>query len=159
MVLPPVYLALLLILAARFAVGLAVRTPAGRQIPERGERSHFGRLPGYAVVRSLARRLAGAGTENVRKPALVEVEEAPVPAFIVEELDEGGYTVFLPSLPTPLAGAGEVRARERVHPIDVPLPEAPESVARWGSGAKDLGRALQPGIPPPGCSARAPAPR
>ena len=28
-----------------------------------------------------------------------------VPAFIIEELDDGRLTVFVPSVPTPLAGA------------------------------------------------------
>jgi uncharacterized membrane protein len=148
-------LALLLILVVCFAVGLAVRTPAGRLLRERVERSLFGRLPGYALFRSLTQRLAGEGTENVWKPALVEIEEALVPAFIVEELDDGRYTVFVPSVPTPLAGAVYVLARERVHPIDVPFTEAVKSISRWGSGAKDLVAAMKPGIPSSGSSARA----
>jgi hypothetical protein len=34
----------------------------------------------------------------------VEIEEALVPAFIIEELDDGRFTVFVPSVPTPFAG-------------------------------------------------------
>ena len=39
------------------------------------------------------------------KPALVEIEEALVPAFIIEELEDQRVTVFVPSVPTPFAGA------------------------------------------------------
>lgn len=67
-----------------------------------------------------------------------------MPAFIVEELDDGRYTIFVPSVPTPLAGAVYVLARERVHPIDVPFTQAVKSVSQWGSGAKDLVAAMQP---------------
>src|SRR5262245_1401849 len=99
-------LSLLLVLIVCFLIGAAVRTPAGRAIQERIEKSFFERMPGYALFRSLTQRLAGKGEqENVWKPALAEIEEALVPAFIIEELVDGRFTVFVPSVPTPFAGA------------------------------------------------------
>ena len=53
----------------------------------------------------MARQLAGENKEVAWKPALAEIEEALVPAFIIEELDDGSFTVFVPSAPTPVAGA------------------------------------------------------
>ena len=49
-------LSLPLVLLVCFRVGVAVRGPAGRAIPERIEKSFFERMPGYAVVRSLSQR-------------------------------------------------------------------------------------------------------
>lgn len=72
------------------------------------------------------------------EPALVEIEDALVPGFVVEELADGRFTVFVPSVPTPLAGAVYVLARTRVHLLDVPFTTGIQSVSRWGSGAKDL---------------------
>jgi uncharacterized membrane protein len=74
---------------------------------------------------------------------LVEIEEALVPAFIIEELDDGRYTIFVPSIPTPLAGAVYILDRKRVHPLDVPFTDALKTVSRWGSGAKDLVAAME----------------
>jgi len=136
-------LSLLLVLIVCFLIGVAVRTPAGRAIRERIEKSLFERLPGYALFRSLTQRLAGRDEENVWKPALVEIEEALVPAFIIEELADGRFTVFVPSVPTPFAGAVYVLSRERVHPLDVPFTQALTSVSRWGAGAKDLVAAMK----------------
>jgi uncharacterized membrane protein len=136
-------LSLLLVLIACFAVGFAVRTRAGRAARERMESSIFGRLPGYALFRSLTQRLAGKSDENVWKPALAEIEDALVPAFIIEELDDGRFTVFVPSVPTPLAGAVYILARERVHPVDVPFTQAIRSVSQWGSGSRDLVAAMR----------------
>ena len=136
-------LSLLLVLTLCFVVGVAVRTPRGRAVREVVEKSLFGRLPGYVLFRSLTQRLAGDGRDNVWKPALVEIEEALVPAFIIEELDDGRYTVFVPSVPTPLAGAVYILSRERVHPLNIPFTEAIKSVSRWGSGAKDLVAAME----------------
>jgi uncharacterized membrane protein len=117
-------LALLLVLSLCFLIGLAVRAPIGRALRERLEQSLFERIPGYALFRSLTQRLAGESRENVWKPALAEIEDALVPAFIIEELEDGRFTIFVPSIPTPLAGAVYVLVRERVHPLDVPFTQA-----------------------------------
>ena len=135
-------LSLLLVLSLCFLIGLAVRAPTGRALRERLEQSLFERIPGYALFRSLTQRLAGESRENVWQPALAEIEDALVPAFIIEELEDGRFTVFVPSIPTPLAGAVYVLSRDRVHPLDVPFTQAIQTVSRWGSGAKELVAAM-----------------
>ena len=98
-------LSLLLVLMICFLIGVAVRTRAGRVVRERIERGFFERIPGYALFRSLTQQVAGDNRQNVWKPALVEIDEALIPAFIIEEFEDGRYTVFVPSIPTPFAGA------------------------------------------------------
>jgi uncharacterized membrane protein len=125
-------------------IGAAVRTRAGRAARERAERTLFERIPGYALIRSLTQQLAGQSTENVWKPALAEFDDGLVPAFIIEESEDGGpYTVFVPSVPTPLAGAAYILERRRVHPVDVPFTDALRVVSHWGSGAKSMVAAIQ----------------
>ncbi len=136
-------MAFLLVLILCLVVGLLVRTTAGRAVRERIERSLFERIPGYALLRSLTQRLVGEDRESVWKPALVEIEEALVPAFIIEELDDGRYAVFVPSVPTPLAGAVYILERGRVHPIDVPFTQAIKVISRWGQGSKELVAVLE----------------
>ena len=136
-------MAFLLVLILCLVVGIIVRTTAGRAVRERIERSLFERIPGYALLRSLTQRLVGEDRENVWKPALVEIEEALVPAFIIEEFDDGRYTVFVPSVPTPLAGAVYILERRRVHPIDVPFTQAIKVISRWGQGSKELVTAME----------------
>jgi len=136
-------LSLLLMLMICFLIGVGIKTRTGRLVRERIERTFFERIPGYALIRSLTQRVAGEGSETVWKPALAEIEEALVPAFIIEEFEDGRYTVFVPSIPTPFAGAVYVLDRKRVHPLDVPFTEALKAVSRWGSGAKDLVVAME----------------
>jgi uncharacterized membrane protein len=136
-------LSLLLVLIVCFLIGVAVRTATGRAIQERIEKSFFERMPGYALIRSLTQRLAGKDEENVWKPALAEIEDALVPAFIIEEVADGRFTVFVPSIPTPFAGAVYILTPDRVHPLDVPFTQALQSISRWGSGSKDLVAAMK----------------
>jgi len=134
---------LLLVLVVCFIVGAAVRTRAGQIVRERVEKAFFERLPGYSLLRSLTQRLANDGDATAWKPALVDLEDALVPAFIIEELADGRLTVFVPSVPTPLAGAVYILTPERVHPLDIPFTQAIRSVSRWGSGSKDLVAAMR----------------
>lgn len=136
-------LSLLLVLIVCFLIGVAVRTPTGRAIQERVEKSFFERMPGYALFRSLTQRMAGKDEENVWKPALAEIEDALVPAFIIEELADGRFTVFVPSIPTPFAGAVYILTPDRVHSLDVPFTQAIQIVSRWGSGSKELVAAMK----------------
>jgi uncharacterized membrane protein len=143
-------LSLLLVLVSGYLVGLAIRTSPGQAIRQRIERSVFQKIPGYELFRSLTQRLAGESQDEAWKPALAEIEDALVPAFIMEELADGRYTVFVPSVPTPLAGAVYVLSHDRVHPLDIPFTQAMKTVSRWGSGCKDLVAAMestkQPGV-------------
>jgi uncharacterized membrane protein len=136
-------LSLLLVFIVCFLIGAAVRTAAGRGVRERIEKSLFQRIPGYAVFRSLTQQLAGSREERVWKPALAEIEEALVPAFIIEEFEDGRFTVFVPSAPTPLSGSVYILTPERVHPVDVPFTHAIKALSRWGSGSKELVAAMK----------------
>ena len=143
-------LALLLIVLLCFGVGVLVRTQLGGVIRDRLQ-TLFGRVPGYALFRSMTKRLAGKTDENVWTPALVEIEDALVPGFIIEEHDDGRLTVFVPSVPTPLAGAVYVLDRSRVHVVDVPFTQALKTFSHWGAGSRELVAAMKrpPAAPQP----------
>lgn len=131
-------LSLLFVLVFCLLIGLIVHTRIGAAVRERMETTLFERIPGYALIRSLTQQLAGSSQEKVWKPAFVEIEEGLVPAFIIEEFDDGRYTVFVPSIPTPLAGAVYILDRKRVHPLDVPFTDALRTISKWGSGSREL---------------------
>jgi len=139
------FLSLLLVLMMCFLVGLVVRTRGGQAVRARMETSLFERIPGYTLIRSLTQQIAGTSNEKVWKPAFYESDEGLLPAFIIEELEDGRFTVFVPSIPTPLAGAVYIVERKRVHPLDVPFTEALKTISRWGSGSKDLVAAMDRG--------------
>ena len=96
-------LALLIVLLLCFLVGVAMRTVGGRLFRARIENSILVKIPGYILLRSLTRQLAGESRENVWKPALAEIEDALVPAFIIEELTMGAIRSLsrLPPRPSP----------------------------------------------------------
>ncbi|MHB8110279.1 MAG: DUF502 domain-containing protein [Syntrophorhabdaceae bacterium] len=136
-------LSLFLVFMICFLIGVVIRTQAGRVARERIETRFFQRIPGYALFRSLTQQVAGDNRQNIWKPALFESDEALIPAFIIEEFEDGRYTVFVPSIPTPFAGAVYILDPKRVHRVDVPFTEAIKTVSRWGSGSKNLVAAME----------------
>ena len=134
--------AILIVLAVCMVAGAVVRTRAGRRARRMLERSVLSKIPGYSLVRGLTERVSGEEREGAFQPALVEIEDALSPGFIIEELEDGRYTVLVPSVPTPAAGALFILPKERVHPLDVPFTQAVTVISKWGAGAGALARGI-----------------
>lgn len=139
----PKVMALLIVIGGCFLTGLVLKTRIGRQVYQVGERQILERIPGYTLLRDLSQQFSGREEGVSFSVALVEIEEALVPAFLVEEHEDGSFMVFVPSSPTPTVGALYILPRERVHPVNVPFVQAIKCVTRWGVGSGELLRAMR----------------
>jgi len=137
--------ALGLLLVICFVVGLLIRTGPGRRCGDWLSQHILDRIPGFSLMRGMTRQLAGKEGEQAFQPALVEIEDALVPAFIVEKHADGQFTIFVSSSPTPMAGAIYILSPERVHPVDVPLRKAMVCVTKLGARAAEMRDAIRLG--------------
>jgi uncharacterized membrane protein len=127
-----------MVLVLCLLVGMAAGGRFGRDLKARLENSLLHKVPGYVLFRGLTQQVCGDHEELSWKPALVEIEEALVPAFIIEKLEDGRLTVFVPSAPAPVSGAIYVLDPERVHLLDIPIARAVKVLSQWGLGSKEL---------------------
>jgi uncharacterized membrane protein len=134
---------IILLIAVCFVVGLVVRTRPGLRAKDAFEQAVLEKLPGYTFFRGLAQRLTGRSEEHSLEPALVEIEDALVPALIVEKLEDGWYTILVPSAPTPMAGSIYILPPDRVHPVDIPFTTAIGVFSKWETGAGEFVRAMK----------------
>ena len=141
--LPSELIAFAVVLLVCFLVGILIRTPVGRSVRDSIERNLFNKLPGYLTLRGFTQRLLGQSQDQSWKPALAEIEEALVPAFIIEEIEDGLVTIFVPSVPTPFAGAVYVISAARVHPANIPFGQAIRALSQWGGGSSAFVAALE----------------
>ena len=116
----PKVIAILLLVVLCFIVGAAIHTAIGARAKRLAEHRFLEKVPGYTTLRSFAARLSDEDASASFQPALIEIEEALVPGFIVEQHSGNRSTVFVPSVPTPMAGAVYIIDNKRVHPLDVP---------------------------------------
>ena len=135
--------AVALVVVLCFLLGLAARTGLGRRAIAVFERRVLERLPGFAMLRAVVRRVSGSSDDAQFQPVLVEIEEALTPAFIVEEIDADRFVVLVPSVPTPAAGSLYILPRERVHWVDASMTEAVAVITRWGAGTGKLLKAMR----------------
>jgi uncharacterized membrane protein len=136
-------LAIIILAALCFLAGLIARTRSGLRAKDAFENAVLSKLPGYTLIRGLTGRITGQIDEPTFAPALVEIEDALVPALIIEELPNGLFTVLVPSVPTPMAGALYILPRARVHPVDVSFTTALKVFTKWGTGAGEFVQAMQ----------------
>ena len=129
--------------AVCFVGGLVVRTGPGLWAKNAMERHLLERIPGYALIRGLAGRFVGKTEDGSFAPALVELEESLVPAFVVDRHADGRLTVFVPAVPTPATGSLYIMDPVKVHFIDVPLHKALAVISHWGAGSQELIAALK----------------
>ena len=131
-------LTVVVIVAVCFVAGLFAQTRMGRALGDRLERAVLGCVPGFTFVKSMTHDMIGLGTGTEVAAALARIEEAWVPSFVLEQHASGLFTVFVPSAPTPLAGAIYDLTADRVKLLDVPTSAVVACIMRLGVGSRAL---------------------
>ncbi len=138
-------LSILLVLIVCFLIGALVHTALGRAAKKAiGNRAE--RVPGRASLQDP--RAEGRRQVDTWQPALIEIEEALVPGFIVEPSMTTAHRVRAFGTDA-VCGAVYIIERRRVHPLDVPFTQAIKSISRWGTGSKELVAAMKREQPAP----------
>lgn len=130
--------ALAVVLLASFIVGLAVTTWPGRPLGRWLDKGLLDRIPGYTFLRSLLGRTFGDESAEFRV-GFAEFDDNTALVYVVEEHADGFFTVFVPGSPTPFSGTVLLLPAHRVHIVDVPFMQAFRSMAKWGTGLRDIG--------------------
>ena len=139
----PDIVTLVLLVLLCFVAGLLAETRAGQSAGSFFERVILNHIPGYSIVRTFTRRIGNIEESEKFTPALAVMEDALVPAFVVEKHVDGRYTVFVPSAPTPGVGAIYILSSKRVHLLDVSLLTAIKCITSWGAGSHELVKAMR----------------
>ena len=115
--------------------GLFARTHPGKRIMRWSENSLLGGLPQYRLVKSMAEGLAQVESADGVNPALVNVEGGWQIGYLLEPLENGWVTVFVPQAPTPLSGNVMYLPADRVRSLDITMIQAMSVVKRMGVGS------------------------
>jgi uncharacterized membrane protein len=140
----PTLVAIVVFILICLLVGALFHTGFGKLVGNAIEDTILERIPGYGSLRAIAAQTAGLESEENFQPALIEVEDGCLaPAFLIESHDDQLSTVFVPSVPTPMAGGIFIMPKARVHVVDVSVPTMMKCVSKWGSGSSEILDALK----------------
>jgi uncharacterized membrane protein len=132
------FLAAVLIVVLCLLAGIFAGMRLGRSLGDRLEHLILRRIPGFTLIKSMTHGMVGMDSGADVHAILAWIEESWVLAFAMERHDNGAYTVFVPSAPTPAAGAIYYLHEDRIKFLDVPVSSAVACVTRLGLGSRDL---------------------
>jgi uncharacterized membrane protein len=116
--------------------GLLFHTVIGKLVGRTIEQTVLAKIPGYPSLRSIANQVSDFESDKGFKPVLVEMEDGYLtPAFLIETHDGDLSTIFVPSVPTPMAGNILIMPSGRVHPVAVSVPVMMKCISKWGAGS------------------------
>lgn len=134
----PVLMALVLIIAVSFLIGLALRSGTGRRLGHWIERSTLGRLPLYNALKNLTTGFSQAGQDSFRPALLISSEGERELAYLIEDHSDGQMTVLVPWSPAAFAGSVKIVNQDRIELVDTNLGEFTRVLSHWGVGVRDL---------------------
>jgi uncharacterized membrane protein len=133
-------LSALVLVIVSFGAGITARTYSGKYLTRWFENSLLGRLPQYQMLKSMAEGLTQLENASGIKPALISIEGGWQMGYLLEPLENGWLSVFLPQAPTPMSGNVMYLPADRVRPLDITMVEAMAIIKRIGVGS---GQALR----------------
>jgi uncharacterized membrane protein len=131
-------IAVLIVLAACFVLGLLVRTRGGQTLGHWMEENVFNRFPIYRLLKGLSHQVAGQSEEMLGTPVVVRIEDSRRIGFLVEEHTSGDLTVYIPEAPALATGSVHVVSPEQVTRLNVPLAKVAHCMTRYGVGTSRL---------------------
>ncbi|WP_188966074.1 DUF502 domain-containing protein [Neoroseomonas lacus] len=135
----PAIVAVVALVLLCLAIGVLIRSVAGRWSRQMLETLLFEKIPGYRLVKAFAGDgplVEGSG--QVMRPALASIEDGQCPALVMDEFPDGRLVVFVPGSPAPMSGAIYIFTPDRVTFLDVPLLPFMKAISSWGLGLREL---------------------
>jgi uncharacterized membrane protein len=130
-------IAMLVLLVICFLIGLLASTKPAKNFINRIERSVLKLVPGYDFIKSLGLSFTGVKEKNT-EIVLVKVTNAWQLAFLIEQVDENLYAVFIPAVPSMWSGELYYINRERIKETSITKKQAMNCIRQLGFGSAEI---------------------
>jgi len=132
-------IAILSVIFICFAAGLLLRTGLGERLAKALDNFLINKIPMYGFIKNIARRITGDDVLALT-PAEVNLfgSEARSLAFVIEEIPDNRFAVFVPSSPALTMGQVYILPASSVKILDKPVRDAIDAISQWGSGMTRL---------------------
>lgn len=117
--------------------GLVARTKPVQRFAEKVENGVLGWLPGYAMIRSLAKSF-DPGQQADLKPVLVDFGLRARVGLEVERVGKDRRAVYFPGSPNAWSGIVEIVSADLVKRLDVPVTEVLSHAELMGKRSEEL---------------------
>jgi len=131
-------LAILLLVFLCFFAGIFARTSLARKMIKGIENVVLSNLPGYSFLKGIGESVAGVETDKQYEPVLVSIEEAWQLGFLIERIEGGQATIYVPGSPSPWSGSVYFMTEDRFKILDIPPASLLNCLTKFGVGADKM---------------------
>lgn len=133
-------IAFVIVIAFCFSLGLFVRTTFGTDFFNWIEEVVFSKLPFYSTIKETVKQFVGTDNMPFSKVVLVKPYggAAKMLGFVTARLEDGTYTIFVPTAPNPTSGFVIFVQEEDVEHLNVTVEEAMRTNIGLGRGADQV---------------------
>ena len=144
-------LALLTIVALCFLTGLLLLTSTGAAIKHRVDVFLEEKVPLYGMLQAITRQFVGIDDKQLT-PAEIDLHGSGtrVLGFIVEQLEDGRYCVYVPDSPVLTVGRTYIVEEHQLVRLPGSTRAAVDAITQWGAGARQIYKAVNPNSLPSG---------
>jgi len=120
-----------------FFAGLFARTRIAKRFINWLENSVLGFVPGYQFIKSIGKTITGL-EEREMEVVLARVDDGWQISFLIEQIDENMFTVFVPDAPSPWSGSVYHMEKDKIMATDMTQKEAMACIRQLGFGSATI---------------------
>ncbi|MCP2026769.1 putative membrane protein [Flavobacterium sp. HSC-32F16] len=128
----------LILILICFTAGLLARTAGAKKMIHKLENGILSFVPGYSFMKSMNESIMGFESNQDLKVILVPTDAGWQFAFLIEQIDENNFTVFVPDAPNPWSGSVCFVEKKDIREVGITQKEALASIRKLGYGTKEL---------------------
>lgn len=130
--------AILIIFIICITAGLIARTAYAKRLIERLENGILSFIPGYSFMKKTNENIMGFESAENLKVILVPTDAGLQFAFLIEEINENNFAVFVPAAPNPWSGSVCFVEKKDITEVNITQKEALACIRKLGFGSKAL---------------------
>lgn len=129
---------IVIIIFVCFAAGLLARTTKAKKLIQKLEDSVLSFVPGYSFMKNMNESIMGIESNENLKVILVPTDAGLQFAFLIEEINENKFAVFIPDAPNPWSGSVVFVEKKDITEVGISQKEALSCIRKLGFGSKNL---------------------
>lgn len=131
-------IAILIIFIICITAGLVARTSYAKRLIQRLENGILSFVPGYSFLKKTNENIMGFESNEDLKVVLVPTDAGLQFAFLIEQINENNFSVFIPDAPNPWSGSVVFVEKKDIKDVDMTQKQALACIRKLGFGAKEL---------------------
>ncbi|WP_316635178.1 DUF502 domain-containing protein [uncultured Flavobacterium sp.] len=130
--------AILIIAFICIAAGLIAKTTYAQKLIHKLEDGILSFVPGYSFMKSINESMMGFESNQDLKVVLVPTDAGLQFAFLIEQINENNFSVFIPNAPNPWSGSVVFVEKKDIKEVDMTQKQALACIRKLGFGSKEL---------------------